>query len=162
MESFACCRPLEREQDLPVILLDRVFATFIEESQTAVLTDEDYTTASNLRRTMCEFYKDKEVRAAVLRKELEKYDIKLAAAKIGSSRCSTDGHIEINSRPVLILEVKNEIGTGNAEPSIQALCYYNLFFTQYTTWTEVLSHHPCFIIFVAGKRRCYFLCCQGD
>lgn len=160
-EYYGCCRPQNREPDLPLVLLDPVFAIFVDETKTAALTGEDYAIARSLRSTMCEFYDGEPDRASVLRKELQRYKIVLCPAQIGSSGCSTDGHKESNNRPVLITKVKNEIGLGTAEPSIQAMLYYDLFFSEDNLWTEVSSYHPCFIMFLAGKCWCCLWGCLG-
>lgn len=154
-EFYSCCRPVGREPHLPLALLDPVFAAFIEESQAGVLTCEDYAVARRLRIATCEFFEDNDYRASVLRLELGSYDMFLASGNIGSSGLSTHGHIDCNNRPVLILEVRNEIGVGSSEPSIQAMLYYDTFCYEYKLWKDA-SLHPCFILSLAGKcRHCF-------
>lgn len=147
---YACCRPGNREPDLPLTLLDPVFATFLEESQKAVLTREDYEAARSVRDAMCNFYRNRRHRASALRQELLDYGIEIIAGDIGDSDFSTDGHKQCNRRPTLITAVRNELGSGGGDPSIQTIAHFELFRTEYLLWTELQSYHPSFIMFVAG------------
>lgn len=139
---------------MPLSLLDPVFALFVEESRTAVPTCEDYTAARRLRAVMCEFYSDDNSRTHALRQELKKYGIFFTGGKIGSSKRYTDGHIECNKRPALILKVKNEIGVGSTEPSIEAMLHYDMFCYEHKLWKDP-SLHPCFILSLVGKFQYY-------
>ncbi|KAG1770119.1 hypothetical protein EV702DRAFT_1049446 [Suillus placidus] len=67
---------------------------------------------------MSSFYSDELTRMNVFRQVLRDYGIILNASMVGSTKCTTDGHLlSTNGKFVqVIVEGKNEIGSGVAEP----------------------------------------------
>jgi hypothetical protein len=112
--------------------------------------------AQNLKEEMCHFYLDEHARRRVLIDILREYGIEIHPGPIGSSRNETDSHVVINIHPKLILELKNEIGSSNADPSLQALLYYDAFTREHKLWEDASTCHPCVVIFLAGQSQSLF------
>jgi hypothetical protein len=100
---------------------------------------------------MGKFYADELKRAHKLREILQTGGFEIHSEKIKDSKIETDGHILCQSNPTIILEVKDEIGSAGAEPSLQSLLYYETFVRLYDLWKDMSSIHSCFIITLAGK-----------
>jgi len=60
---------------------------------------------------MSQFYPDEHDRAQTLRPILNHAGFNIYASYAGKTMYMTDGHTTCNSRPTVILEVRNEIGT---------------------------------------------------
>jgi hypothetical protein len=99
---------------------------------------------------MCDFYKDEAGRRQGICHILQTYGIDIRPGAIGGSEYKTDGHVATPTHPKFILEIKNEIGSTGAEPSLQALLYYRVFCDQLGLWDDDSTCHPCFIGFLAG------------
>ncbi|KAF9442762.1 hypothetical protein P691DRAFT_798029 [Macrolepiota fuliginosa MF-IS2] len=147
---FGCARPPEREPPLPVALLHPVFGTFADDCKNAELNAGDHEFAMLLRRDMCNFYIDEGVRRHRLCTHLNKFGLEIAPGDIGSLKESTDGHIIEGTHPLCIQVIKNELTTGSAEPSFQALLYYQSFIEQFQLDKNSSTCHPCFIIYILG------------
>lgn len=148
---FGCNRPPNREPGISITLLHPVFGRFVNDCKNVTPVTKDYAAAYTLRRRMCEFHGDEAKRRSQLMDILNEYGIDAQPGSIGSTECRTDGHIFTRSHPTLIIEVKNEIGWKGAEPTLEALAYYNIFCNEMKLWDDVSSCHPCFILCVAGK-----------
>ncbi|KAG5634798.1 hypothetical protein H0H81_000750 [Sphagnurus paluster] len=99
---------------------------------------------------MCSFYADEDTRRHQLCMLLNEFGFKVTPGNIGSLKESTDGHRMEGIHPLYIQELKNELTTGNAEPSFQALLYYQSFVDQFQLDKNSSSCHPCFIIYLLG------------
>jgi hypothetical protein len=154
---YACNRPQAREPQLPLTLLHPVFGTFVDNCKQLTLTASDYDCAKSLKNVMCAFYGDEGARRKKFLEELKNHDIVAQAAHIGSTKCVTDGHVLVGDHPILIVEVKNEIGWKGAEPSLQGFAYYDSFVRENRLWEDFSTIHPCFLLFVAGMSRTFLL-----
>lgn len=56
--------------------------------------------------------------------------------KVGDTEYITGGHFVCTFHPVIIVEVKNKIGTGGADPFFQAAEYYRHFIASGHFWTN--------------------------
>jgi len=153
---FGCNRPPNREPEISIALLHPVFGKFKDDSKRATPTAEDYRCVRGLRECMLQFFDDEGIRRSKLLDILDDYGIGAQPGPIGSTSRTTDGHIVSNIHPRLIIEVKNDIGWKGAEPSLQALAYYDSFCRERKLWDDISSCHPCFIVCVAGKSHYYF------
>ncbi|RIB23829.1 hypothetical protein C2G38_2242409 [Gigaspora rosea] len=72
---------------------------------------------------------------------------------------SNDGCLDLNLHTFtvlyLLIEIKNEIGTGKCDPTTQAAAFYAKFYAQ-KEYEQILKacNMPCFIIGLAGPRIC--------
>ena len=106
---------------------------------------------------MCRFYPNEGARRAELCDIFRHFGIDIHPGPIGSSQYATDGHaVTGRNHPKLIVEIKNEIGSTQADPSFQGLLYYDAFCDKYRLWEDVSTCHPCFIVFLAGKSRPHY------
>lgn len=153
---FACCRPPKRKHSIPLTLLDPVFGKFLDDCKQSPVGAEDYFAASELQQAMCQFYNKEASRLLAFHEVLEKYGIKLHSRGVGATQFLTDGHLLKGDHPVIILEGKNEISQGTAEPTLQALLYYNALCKSGNVWRDKSSCHPCFAIVLAGRSYPHF------
>ena len=148
---YACARPPDRESKLPLNLLDPVFAEFVDNCRSVIPTEKAYECARELRMEMGKFYADELKRAQKLREILQTGGFEIRSEKIKDSKIETDGHILCQSNPTIIIEVKDEIGSAGAEPSLQSLLYYETFVRLYDLWKDMSSIHSCLIITLVGE-----------
>jgi hypothetical protein len=148
---YDCGRPAGREPAVPLTLLHPVFGHFVDDAKKIVPTREDYAIAHKLKQQMSDFYPKEGERRHKVCLALREYGIDINPGSIGASEYKTDGHILTADRPILIVELKNEIGWRGAEPFLQALLYYCIFCDEYNLWEDYSSCHPCLIIVLAGQ-----------
>jgi hypothetical protein len=98
---------------------------------------------------MCLFFGTEDERRYSLCCLLREFAINVNPGPVAAKKCMTDGHVLHGKHPTLIQELKNEIGSLGAEPSLQALVYYDTFMREF--WSDTSTCHPCFVIFVAGE-----------
>ena len=153
---YGCNRPPGREAGLPLTLLHPVFGKFVDDASAITPTRDDYAIAYQLRNDMCDFYSNEAERRHKICSALQDYGIPINPGTIGGSEHKTDGHV-FKNWPMLILELKNEIGSKGAEPSLQALLYYRTFCDEYDLWDNYSTCHPCFITYLAGESHRYRL-----
>lgn len=154
---YGCSRPPSREPGVPLTLLHPVFGKFVDDAKTISPTSEDYSTARDVKRIMCNFHASEGARRHSLCQILREYGIAIYPGPVGSSENKTDGHVCTTTHPNFILELKNEIGSGGVEPSLQALVYYRVFCDEYELWDDYSTCHPCFIGFLMGQSEIYSL-----
>ena len=147
---YACCRPPSREPLLPLTLIHPVFGEFVDDIETITPMRSDYAMAFELRQATTIFTSESERRFAVYT-IFRTYGIDIHPGPVGSSENKTDGHVSSATKLGFILEIKTEIGSKGAEPSLQALAYYRVFCDEYNLWTDYSTCHPCFIAFLAGQ-----------
>ncbi|KAG1871566.1 hypothetical protein F4604DRAFT_1770428 [Suillus subluteus] len=94
---------------------------------------------------MSSFYPDELSRMKVFRELLHGYGITLHSSPIGSTKCTTDGHLMSTDGDF------NEIGSGGAEPFAQAMLYYRKILKESNAEIEKFrSVLPCIHIIVFG------------
>ena len=111
---------------------------------------------------MCEWYTAENKRRDQLIVVLRSYGIPVAAGIVPGSGSWTDGHVVIQDHPIYIQELKNEIGAGGAEPSLQALAYYDRFLHQPRLRNDTSTCHPCMIVYLAGPHLGFAGCAMTE
>lgn len=154
---FACNRPPHREHHVPLILLHPVFGEFIDNCKNMTPTARDHKYAKEIKESMCEIYTREGSRRSRATQILNDYGIHFQDGTIGSTEYRTDGHTLSKNHPRLIVEVKNELSSGAAEPNFQALAYYDHFCYEMRLFEDASSCLPCFIIVIAGKLKSFCL-----
>ncbi|KAG2357032.1 hypothetical protein BDR07DRAFT_398588 [Suillus spraguei] len=99
------------------------------------------------------FYSDELTRMDAFRQVLRDYGIELKASMVGSTKCTTDGHLLSPDGKFVqvIVKVKNEIGSSDAEPFTQAMLYYRKFIEESKNdIVRLRSVMPCIHIIVFG------------
>ncbi|KAF8648466.1 hypothetical protein AX16_006269, partial [Volvariella volvacea WC 439] len=149
-KEYQCNRPRNAAYPIPVTLFERVFAEFVDDCQDYQPTAEDNSFVLKLSEAMCKFYSDEAQRLEECRKLLAAYGVKLMAAKVGSTNFSTDGYVtdERNKYVCAILEGKNEVGNGGAEPFLEGMCYYRQFTRNIESGAGLNSRFSCFLLAV--------------
>jgi hypothetical protein len=147
---FAFYRPPYAAPSIPIALLHPVFAQFVDDCQNHTPTADDNKLVLTLSTDMSEFFADEKSRAARFREILMEHGIMLAASEIEGSLCKTDGDIRWKGLCYLILEAKNELGGGGAEPLFEAILYYLKCMRK---WSEkdARSRLPCLIMYLSGS-----------
>jgi len=103
----------------------------------------------SLSRAMSKFYVDEYARAAKFREILMEHGIMLAASEIEGSRCKTDGDSRWKGLCYIILEAKNGLGGGGAEPLFEAMLYY-LKSMRKRSEEDARARLPSLIIYLSG------------
>ena len=98
---------------------------------------------------MSKFYVDEYARATKFREILMEHGIMLAASEIEGSRCKTDGDLGWKGLCYIILEAKNELGGGGAEPLFEAMLYY-LKSMRKRSEEDTRARLPSLIIYLSG------------
>ena len=149
---YPCGRPLKREAAVPLTLLHPIFGRFVDDCGKIMPRREDYAIAHQLKEKMSEFYSTKGERRQEICEALQEYGIPIYPGPIGTSEHKTDGHVCSCNRPILILEVKNDIGWKGAEPSLQLILCFRIFCDQHGLWDDESTCHPCLVLFVVGEQ----------
>jgi hypothetical protein len=117
-------RPRGTADTIPVTLLHPIFGRFLDDVDAHEPTTEDNTVVRELSTTMADFYADEKKRGEVVRDVLRKWGVSLVQTTIEGAHYQTDGDLQHNQHRYVIAEFKNEVGSGNAEPTCQAAAYY--------------------------------------
>ena len=134
------------------MLLDEVFAKFDDDCRNIIPGAKAYRCAQLLKNQMSNFYDKEQDCTEALRLVLGRMGFPIDPGKVGDTEYITDGHFACTFHPVIIVEVKNEIGTGGADPFFQATEYYRHFIAYKGLWTFLDELFPCFIITVTGAK----------
>jgi hypothetical protein len=147
--TFGLFRPPEAAASIPITLLHPVFAQFDDDCENHTPTAEDNALVFNLSNAMSRFYLDEKGRETEFRRILTEYGIELTASHLEGSQCRTDGDMRWKGLCFVILEVKNELACGMAEPLFEALFY---FVRSMRKFSEQNDHArlPCIIIYLCG------------
>ncbi|KAG1748849.1 uncharacterized protein EDB91DRAFT_1334340 [Suillus paluster] len=152
-EEYLCNRPRRATDSLPVTLLERIFTEFVDDCQNYQPTAYDNDFVLQLSENMSSFYPDELTRMNVFRQLLCNYGIPLEASMIGPTKYMTDGHLLSPNRQFVqvIIEGKNEIGSGGAEPFAEAMLHYRKFLeNSQIEIVRLRSVIPCIHIIVFG------------
>ena len=118
---FALHRP-PTHADLPLALLQPIFAEFVADAEHLEPNPEDNALVLELRSAMSEPWKDEDKQSAKFRAIIhEHYSIQLYPATVGSTKRTSDGHATIGQHMYLVFEMKGWSGNGDAE--VQASLY---------------------------------------
>ncbi|KAG1784738.1 uncharacterized protein HD556DRAFT_199681 [Suillus plorans] len=144
-QEYLCNRPRRAADPIPVTLLEPIFAKFVDDCQNHQPTVCDNDFVWQLSQIMSSFHPDELTRMLVFRQVLRDY--------VGSTNFTTDGHLlSTNGQFVqVILEVRNEIGSGATEPFAEAMLYYRKFMEDSKIEiVKLRSVIPCIHIIVFG------------
>jgi hypothetical protein len=152
-KEYLCNRPRDAADPIPVTLFEPIFAEFVDDCQNRQPTADDDSFVRQFSEKMSSFYTAEHFRMAEFRELLGDYGIKLDAASVGKTLCTTDGHLLSPNRKfaMVIADGKNEIGSGRAEPFAEAMIYYRTFIHGRDHEMRLRSLFPCFLITVFGK-----------
>ncbi|KAG1904999.1 uncharacterized protein F5891DRAFT_1183658 [Suillus fuscotomentosus] len=128
-QEYLCNRPRRAADPVPITLLEPIFAEFVDDCQNHQPTVRDNDVVLQLSEKMASFYPNELARMNTFRQVLRDYGIILNASMVGSTGCTMDGHLLSTNRQfvLMIIEGKNEIGSGAAEPFMEAMLYYRKF-----------------------------------
>ena len=146
---FAFYCPPSAAATIPITLLHPVFGQFVDDRQHHTPMMDDNELVLSLSRAMSKFYVDEYARAAKFREILMEHGIMLAASEIEGSRCKTDGDLGWKGLCYIILEAKNELGGGGAEPLFEAMLYY-LKSMRKRSEEDARARLPSLIIYLSG------------
>ncbi|KAG2095268.1 uncharacterized protein F5147DRAFT_584655 [Suillus discolor] len=152
-QEYLCNRPRRAADPVPITLLEPIFAEFVDDCQKYEPTVHDNDFVLQLSEKMATFYPNELTRMNTFRQVLRDYGIILNASMVGSTGCTMDGHLlSTNGQFVLmIIEGKNEIGSGAAEPFMEAMLYYRKFMEDSKIeMARLRSFIPCIHIIVFG------------
>jgi hypothetical protein len=136
--------------DIPVTLLDPVFGILFDEIKTYKPVKEDIAFVLQLALKMADVNLGELERNKRFLECCQGYGIALPSTSILGTHFTTDGHACKNGFPYLIVECKDELGQGGADPYHQtACCYRELLRTKKDALPK--SVLPCLLIFFAGK-----------
>ncbi|KAG1893517.1 uncharacterized protein F5891DRAFT_985860 [Suillus fuscotomentosus] len=153
-QEYLCNRPRRAADPVPITLLEPIFAEFVDDCQNHQPTVRDNDVVLQLSEKMASFYPNELARMNTFWQVLRDYGIILNASMVGSTGCTMDGHLlSTNGQFVLmIIEGKNEIGSGAAEPFMEAMLYYRKFMEDSKIeMARLRSFIPCIHIIVFGS-----------
>lgn len=114
-------------------------------------TADDNNLVMALSVAMSGFFENEDKRASKFREIMRQHaEIELSARTIDGTGYATDGDIEYKGLRYAIAEVKNEIGSANAEPHFQAISYY-VQATKSFAKDKPEFRFPCILIGLFGK-----------
>jgi len=134
---------------IPIALLHPVFGQFINNCQNHTPTMDNNKLVLSLSRAMSKFYINEYARAAKFQEILMEHSIMLVASEIEGSQCKTDGDLRWKGLCYIILEAKNELGGGGAEPLFEAMLYY-LKSMRKQSEEDAHARLPSLIIYLSG------------
>jgi hypothetical protein len=107
-------RPRELADLVPLTLLERIFAQFVDDCQNYQPTDEGNRFVRELSEKMCFFYPDKYSEMDIFKKVLDSYGI--------SSQCATEEQVS-GKIAAVVVKGEGDFGSGDTE----AISYYRKF-----------------------------------
>jgi Lipopolysaccharide kinase (Kdo/WaaP) family len=119
-----CNRPDTAEAEIPVTLLFRGFAQFVDDCKAIIPEKLEHDIARELSRKMCKFYtgpKGEKERLEDFQNVFSKHGFKLNSSAVGSTRAATD--LATGDHSVVICVIEGE-GKGGSEPMMLATLYY--------------------------------------
>ncbi|KAJ8583479.1 hypothetical protein M405DRAFT_799244, partial [Rhizopogon salebrosus TDB-379] len=132
-------RPRESEDLVPLTLLNRIFAQFVDDCQNYQPTDEDNRFVRELSEKMCFFYPDKYSGMDIFKEVLDSYGI--------SSQCATDEQVS-GKIAAVVVKGEGDFGSGDTE----AISYYRKFIQSLSDSAQLRSVFPLFHIMVFPSR----------
>ena len=99
---------------------------------------------------MSGFFKDESTRASTFREILRDSHFNALTTKIEGTKFKTDGDIQSLGFRRAIIEIKNEIGSGGAQPHAQGISYY-IHSTKSSVAEMPGFRFPCILITLFGK-----------
>ena len=106
------------------MLLHPIFGEFIDDCKNYEPTAADNKLVWTLSAAMSGFFKDESTQASTFWEILQGSGFEVFKTKIGGTQFKTDSDIQLLGFCHTITEVKNETGSGHAEPHAQGILYY--------------------------------------
>lgn len=148
--QICCGRPRDTEEVIPVTLLHRVFGQFQDDCHTGIMTEDDNEFVGKLANIMSDLHDDEAQRVKAVDEVFRAVHIKLnLSTDVPGTRYKMDSGLSVGNDdsdfpPFFIAEFKNEIGSSNSEPYMQAVSYYLEATTRYARkWSKL----PCLVFF---------------
>jgi hypothetical protein len=149
-------RPPSAASSIPPTLLHPIFGKFIDDCENYEPTAADNKLVWTLSAAMSGFFKDESTRPSTFREILQGSGFEVFKTKIGGTQFKTDGDIQSLGFRHTITEVKNETGSGRAEPHAQGISYHI-----HSTKSSVAEipgfRFPCILITLVGKLSVFHL-----
>ncbi|KAG1766754.1 hypothetical protein EV702DRAFT_789503 [Suillus placidus] len=152
-QEYLCNRPCTAADPVPVTLLEPIFAEFVDDCQNHQPTACDNEFVRQLSENMSSFYSDELTRMSVFWQVLRDYGITFNTSIVNSTKCTAVGRLLSTNGKFMqvIVEGKNEIGSGDAEPFAEAMLYYRKFIEDSKIeMVRLRSVLPCIHIIVFG------------
>ncbi|KIO01674.1 hypothetical protein M404DRAFT_722430 [Pisolithus tinctorius Marx 270] len=147
-QTIYCNRPADAVAIIPPTLLHRAFGDFLHDCDVVELTSEDNFFVMKLHTVMSNRYDDEQTCAVQLRELFEGWGLTFMPSATHHGYM-TGGDMREGEYRYAIAEIKNEVGSTQADPYNQATFHYVEFSRQYAE-TMALSPLPCFIILLFG------------
>ena len=143
-------RPPSAAYSVPPTLLHPIFGEFMDDCLNHGTTPVDNSLVFSLWSKMSDYFPEEIGRVAALRTVLREHGINTSGTTLDNTKYTTDGDMQISGHRYVILEVKNEIASGSADPYSQAVSYYT-----HSTHPFAVNkpgfRFPCFLITLFGK-----------
>ncbi|KAG2052597.1 hypothetical protein BDR06DRAFT_972977 [Suillus hirtellus] len=153
-QEYLCNHPHRATDPVPITLLEPIFAEFMDDCHKYEPTVHDNDFVLQLSEKMASFHPNELAQMNTFQQVLWDYGIILNASMVGSTGCTTDRHLlSTNGQFVLmIIEGKNKIRSGAAEPFMEVMLYYRKFMEDLKVEIARLwSFIPCIHIIVFGS-----------
>ncbi|KAH7908778.1 hypothetical protein BJ138DRAFT_1115536 [Hygrophoropsis aurantiaca] len=116
-------RPPPKHDTIPVTLLHPIFGQFLDDSRAHEPISEDNNFVRQLLSEMPNFFNNEKERETAFYKILQAYHGGIVPSSLRSG-AQTGGATNVIGHRYMILEVKPEIGSGDADPYCQALLHF--------------------------------------
>ncbi|KAI6143203.1 hypothetical protein BKA82DRAFT_4183763, partial [Pisolithus tinctorius] len=147
-QTIYCNRPADAVAIVPPTLLHRAFGDFLHACNVVEPTYEDNSFVMKLHTMMSNHYDDERERAVQLRELFKGWGLTFVPSATHHGYM-TDGDMREGDYRYAIADIKNEVGSTQADPYNRATLYYMEFSRQYAE-TMAWSPLPCFIILLFG------------
>lgn len=141
---------------LPVTLCSEILAKFQDDAKGGIeLNEVDIMFVHNLSNKMCSIFPNEDARRNCFHELMGQYLNRVLNIYHFENNQTTDGSIMFTKGnfqvPLLILEVKPEIGMGGGCPYVQSTLYYIEFIKKFINSRAISqSHFPVFLVYLAG------------
>ncbi|KIN98312.1 hypothetical protein M404DRAFT_31482 [Pisolithus tinctorius Marx 270] len=147
-QTIYCNRPADAVAIVPPTLLHRAFGDFLHACNVVEPTYEDNSFVMKLHTMMSNHYDDERERAVQLRELFKGWGLTFVPSATHHGYM-TDGDMREGDYRYAIADIKNGVGSTQADPYNRATLYYMEFSRQYAE-TMAWSPLPCFIILLFG------------
>jgi len=171
--NFKTHRPSHQDYGLPATLLHSAFGKFVDCCKSSECCDcNDYQFTSKFCQKMCEVFRNELNRNYAVNNLLSSYLGKNVseAHLLPGIHSATDGALFFVSEeqqqpkvPILIVEVKNEMGIGSSDPNMQGFGYYLQMLKSkfYSKWRDC-TVMPVLLLSITGPFISFFFLANCD
>jgi hypothetical protein len=148
--KFALNRP-PLPETLPLAILDPIFGSFMEETDTHIPTAADNALVLELRKVMSTVCDDERTFCYEFRSIVMKHypDVQFMAARIGSSNYTSRGHLSVGK--FIPAVGQGRLWNGHGDPEVQASGYYIASLQQWFPRGDYPERLPCIITYFVGE-----------